>query len=144
MAEGLLREELKLRGMGHKISVSSAGTHVTLPGHMADARAQLVCAREGIDLRKCRARQVTSEDFLRFDYLLAMDQRNFEWLHESCPALHRSRISMLGSWAEESPVGDILDPYYGSPAGFEEVLRQLHRCVGGFLAHLDGMRELEK
>lgn len=136
MAEGILREELKLRGMEHQVSVKSAGTHVSRPGIMADARAQRVCAREGIDLRKSRSRQVVAEDFKRFDYILAADQRNYQWLQEAAPISRRGHIHLLGSWAEGGAIIDIPDPYYGSPAGFEKVLVQLHQCVDGFLAHL--------
>ena len=135
MAEGLLRQELKLRGMGRKVSVESAGT-AALVGHIADGRAQLVCAREGIDLRKSRARQVTGSDLLRFDHILAMDQRNLQWLLDSCPQSHRDRISCLGSWGTAGSIGDIPDPYFGSLVGFEEVLLKLHRCIDGLLAHL--------
>jgi len=135
MAEGLLREELKLRGLRRKVTVDSAGTSAML-GHSVDSRAQLVCAREGIDLRKSRARQVTAADLLRFDYILAMDRRNLQWLLDSCPASHRDRISRLGSWAQRDPIDDIPDPYFGSLAGFESVLLKLHLCMDGFLAHL--------
>lgn len=142
MAEGLLREELKLRGMGRKVNVMSAGTHVSRPGTMADARAQRVCAREGIDLRKSRARQVAEEDFKQFDYILAMDQRNYRWLCETSPIAYRGRISLLGSWATCGDIGEIPDPYYGSQAGFENVLAQLHPSIEGFLACLDDQQTL--
>jgi protein-tyrosine phosphatase len=135
MAEGLLRGELKMRGMDRKVSVDSAGTHASQLGHAADGRAQQVCARERIDLRKSRARQVTEEDFLRFDYILAMDQRNYQWLLDSCPESQRDRISRLGSWAVGGSIGDIADPYFGSLVGFEEVMLKLHMCIDGFLAH---------
>ncbi len=135
MAGGLLREELKLRGLGHTVSVESAGTSALL-GHTVDSRAQLVCAREGIELRRSRARQVTGDDFLRSDYILAMDRRNLRWLLDSCPPSHRDRISRLGSWSARDPIDDIPDPYFGSLAGFEQVLLKLRPCIDGFLAHL--------
>jgi protein-tyrosine phosphatase len=141
MAEGLLREELKLRGMGRKVIVESAGT-AALVGHSADGRAQLACGREGIDLRKSRARQIRADDFLRFDYILAMDQRNHRWLLQYCPQSHRDRISRLGSWAAGGSIGDIPDPYFGSPVGFEDVLLKLHLCIDGFLAHF--LEELKR
>jgi protein-tyrosine phosphatase len=141
MAEGLLREELKLRGLGRKVGVESAGT-AALVGHIADGRAQLVCGREGIDLRKSRARQVIGNDFLRFNYILAMDQSNQEWLLQFCPQAHRDRISRLGSWATDGPIDDITDPYFGSPLGFEKVLLTLHSCIDGFLVHL--LEELKR
>jgi len=135
MAAGVLREELKLRGLRRKVAVESAGTAALL-GHTVDGRAQLVCAREGIDLRKSRARQVIVDDFLRFDYILAMDQRNFHWLLERCPASHRDRISCLGSWSVRDQINDIPDPYFGSLVNFEQVLLALHLYIDGFLAHV--------
>ena len=135
MAEGLLREALKLRGLRGKVSVESAGTSALL-GHTVDSRAQLVCAREGIKLHKSRARQVTVDDFLRFNYILAMDQRNLHWLLDFSPASYKDRISRLGSWAVRDLIDDIPDPYFGSLAGFEQVLLKLHPCIDGFLAHL--------
>jgi len=135
MAAALLRRELKLRGLCRKVSVASAGTAALL-GHAVDRRAQLVCAREGIVLRKSRARQVIVDDFLHFDYILAMDQRTYHWLLEYCPASHRDRISFLGSWAVRDQIEDIPDPYFGSLAGFEQVLLILHLCIDGFLAQL--------
>jgi protein-tyrosine phosphatase len=134
MAEGLLLKELKMRGLRGKVSVKSAGT-AALPGHTVDSRARLVCAREGVNLRKSRARQVTADDFLRFNYILAMDQRNLHWLLDTCPASHRDRISLLGSWAVSDPIDDIPDPYFGSLAGFEQVLLKLRPCIDGFLLH---------
>jgi protein-tyrosine phosphatase len=135
MAEGLLREELKLRDLGRKVNVMSAGTHVNHTGYTADARAQRVCARQGIDLRKSRSRQVIEEDFKRANYILTMDQRNYQWLQDFSPVSYRGRISLLGSWAATGPIGEIPDPYYGSQVGFEEVLAQLHLCIDGFLAY---------
>ena len=134
MAEGLFREELKLRNMAARVHVHSAGTHVSLSGQPADARARRVCAREGIDLGKARARQVTASDFERFSYILAMDRKNLAWLQDCSPESSRARISLLGSWSSGEAIADIPDPYFGSQAGFEDVLGILHRCVNGFLA----------
>jgi protein-tyrosine phosphatase len=141
MAAALLRKELKLRGMSRKVSVESAGTAALL-GYRTDGRAQQVCGREGINLRKSRARQVIGDDFLRFDYILAMDQRNHQWLLDSCPHSHRGRISCLGSWAVGGPIGDIPDPYFSSLVGFEQVLLKLHLCIDGFLAYF--LEELKR
>ena len=142
MAEGLLREELKLLDLGKNVRVMSAGTHVMRPGQVADARAVRVCAREGIDLRKSRTRQCVEEDFRRFTYILAMDQNNLKWLLSRSPASYRGRISLMGSWAVGGDIGDIPDPYFGSQSGFEEVLGRLHRCVEGFLAEFAGRESI--
>lgn len=136
MAQALLHEELKLRRLHRRVRLDSAGTHAGQPGHAADVRARQVCAREGIDLRKSRARQVVTRDFLRFDFILALDGSCLEWLLEAAPVELRSDMSLLGAWSTGGDIGDIPDPYYGSVATFEEVLDMLHRAVDGFLPHL--------
>jgi len=134
MAEGILRSELELRGLRGRILVDSAGTHASQPGRAADARAQQICSREGIDIGKCRARQVREEDFARFDHVLCMDQQNFEWLLNASPEPCRGRISLLGAWAgRDACPADIPDPYYGNIAGFELVFSMLRQSVVGFL-----------
>ena len=100
MAECILREELKMRGLGKKVNVSSAGTHVARPGVMADARARAVCARHGVDLRRCRTRQVTEGDFDQFRFILAMDERNYGWLCREFPSGQQNSISLIGTWAQ--------------------------------------------
>jgi len=142
MAAGLLREELKLRDLEKRVRVMSAGTHVARPGQAADARARLVCARVGIDLRRARTRQVVEGDFSQFTYILAMDQGNLEWLYACAPVSYHGRISLMGSWAEGGSLGDIPDPYFGSQSGFEDVLSKLHQCVDGFLAEFITRQDL--
>ncbi len=144
MAEGLLREELKRLGIARRVAVDSAGTRA-LVGQSTDRRAQLVCGREGIVLDKSRARQVTGADFLRFDYILAMDRQNLTWLVENCPKSHRHRISSLGSWVAGAPIDEIPDPYFGSLVGFEQVLLKLRLCIDGFLVQLlGGLKNFEE
>lgn len=133
MAEGLLREGLRAQGLERRVLIASAGTNATQPGHPADGRAQQVCARSGIDLRRSRARQVVEDDFRRFDYLLAVDEPNRRWLADARPPDSRGVVSLLGSWAAPDSIGDIPDPYYGSPANFEESFELLRRCIDGFL-----------
>ncbi len=133
MAAGILRLELEQRGLQRKIRVDSAGTHASQPGRSADPRAQKICKLQGIDLRKCRARQVAEQDFQQFDHILAMDQRNCGWLLERCPEQYRDRISLLGGWIAEEASAEIPDPYYGNISGFEQVFELLQKAVRGFM-----------
>jgi low molecular weight protein-tyrosine phosphatase len=136
MAEGMLNLELKERGLQRKIRVDSAGTHASQPGRPADPRSKRICAPLGIDLRKSKSRQVREQDFARFDYILAMDLRNREWLLENCPDGFRERISLLGEWAVETGLIEIPDPYYGNMAGFEMVIKLLQTSIQGFVQEL--------
>ncbi|MCB1844311.1 MAG: low molecular weight phosphotyrosine protein phosphatase [Halioglobus sp.] len=136
MAAALLADALRRRGLQRSVLIDSAGTHASQPGHPADGRARQVCARERISLSRSRARQVTEADFNRFDYILAADTSCLDWLRASAPPACRAGLSLLGDWAEDGTVGDIPDPYYGSLAGFEDVLVLLRRALDGFLPQL--------
>tara|TARA_R110001592_G_scaffold126336_1_gene337465 strand:+ start:90087 stop:90572 length:486 start_codon:yes stop_codon:yes gene_type:complete len=133
MAEGVLRSELVKLGLQRKVRVDSAGTGVGQRGRNADLRALDVCKSVGIDLRKARARQATEQDFLRFDYILAMDKRNEQWLLAHCPDHLASRISLITAWNDEENSVDIPDPYYGNKAGFDVVLDMLRPAISGFI-----------
>jgi protein-tyrosine phosphatase len=137
MAEGLLRAELQRLGLQDKVWVDSAGTHAAQLGRAPDPRAQQLLRLEGIDIRRCRARQVREEDFERFQYILAMDSDNYHWLMKKCPEHNRDRIHRIGSWIGVAQPVDIPDPHYGNVQGFQFVLAQLREAVGTFLRDVD-------
>lgn len=136
MAAALLRYELQTVDFQKPFKVDSAGTHASQVGRKPDIRAQQVLANAQIDMGRCRARQVRSADFERFDYILAMDYDNLNWLQQRCPEDLLSRLSLLGAWTSNNGVSEIPDPYFGNLAGFEKVSLMLRGSVQGFVEHL--------
>ncbi len=136
MAAVLLQDALRRRNELRAVRIDSAGTHATLPGHPADGRASQICAREHLSLRRSRARQVVEADFTRFAHILAVDAGCLQWLQAASSPVYHSRLTRLGDWAQGGSLGDIPDPYFGSLAGFEEVLTLLRRALDGFVPHL--------
>ena len=65
-----------------------------------------------------------------------LDHSNLEDLQKVCPPDHLHKLALLLSYLPAQEPGDVPDPYYGSPAGFEEVLRLLHVALDGFVPHL--------
>lgn len=122
MAEVVLRQLAAQAGFSSVVEVDSAGTHAN-EGEVPDSRARQVAARRGYDLSGLRSRRVVTEDFVRFDRLLAMDRQNLASLKDRCPPEH---LSKLGLFLEEGSGGstpaDVHDPYFGGIHGFEEVL----------------------
>jgi protein-tyrosine phosphatase len=129
MAEGLLRRELRRLGLTRKIWVDSAGTYAAQTGRPPDPRARRVCLQAGVDIRRCRARQVREQDFRRFDYIFAMEQKNYRWLVEACPESFTGKISLLGSLIGDGEQVDIPDPYFSSTRAFDVVLGLLEQAV---------------
>ncbi|KAL3468477.1 phosphotyrosine protein phosphatase I superfamily [Aspergillus heterothallicus] len=76
MAEGVFRDVAAAHPLVNKID--SCGTGAYHAGEGPDRRTMATLRRHGISNYKHAARKITSQDFLEFDYLLAMDQYNLE------------------------------------------------------------------
>lgn len=128
-----LVEEARLQ---HAIHIDSAGTHAYHVGHAPDERSQRFARKRGYELALLRARQVSDEDFERFDLLLAMDWDNLHLLEAACPPAQRHKLKLLMSYATRSPSLVVPDPYYGGDRGFEQVLDYAIDGCEGLLTHL--------
>jgi protein-tyrosine phosphatase len=143
-AEGVMRKLVADAGLAHAVHLDSAGTHAYHLGHPPDERSQLFAQRRGYDLSGLRARQVTHDDFGRFDLLLAMDWDNLALLQAACPAPHQRKLKRLMEFAtrHDSPV--VPDPYYGGDRGFEQVLDYVEDACGGLLRHAQRLCETHR
>ena len=140
-AEGVFRRVLADKAPHLPIEIDSAGTHDYHVGSPPDRRAVEAALRRGVDLSKLRARQVTREDFERFDWVLVMDEENLTALQSIAPAQYQSRIRLLMDYAPDAASRHVPDPYYGGARGFEEVLDLLEEASEGLLEALS--REIE-
>ncbi len=115
MAEAVLRH----KAAGLDIEVDSAGTGGWHVGESADHRTIRTLQRRGI-APPSRARQVMSQDFELFDYVVGMDPSHVADLklwRGSIPA----KVSLFLDWVPDLAGHGVPDPYYGDAAEFEEV-----------------------
>lgn len=134
-AEGVLRAKLRERGLGHAVWVDSAGTHGYHTSEPPDPRAIRHAAARGYDIASIKARPVSTKDFVRFHWMLAMDESNLAWLQRKSPSPDSPRIELLpqaGGLGER----EVPDPYYGPDAGFDHVLDLIELACDGFLSRL--------
>lgn len=133
-AQGVFEYQLEKMGLAEHIRVDSAGTHAYHVGEPPDRRMQAAAARRGYDLSSQRARHVETDDFTHFDYILVMDHANLETLQSHKLSPHTvSTIQLLMSFAPESGVIEVPDPYYGGSEGFERVLDLVEVACAGLL-----------
>jgi protein-tyrosine phosphatase len=139
IGEGVMRHLLEDAGLGSHVEVDSAGTAGYHSGEPPDARARAAGRRFGIEVGG-RARKFKSEDFTRFDYVLAMDRTNYEDLSELAPDLTaRRKLHLLRSFDPDSPAGaSVPDPYYGDDDDFDDVVRI---CLAACTPLLDKLRQ---
>lgn len=135
-AHGVFRHLVKQANLEHAIEVDSAGTHNYHPNEAPDHRSQSHALARGIDISDLRARQITNQDFERFDLILVMDWENLALTEHKAPSHHRQKIKRLTEFCknESSPV--VPDPYYGGPDGFNHVLTLVEDACQGLLEYI--------
>ncbi len=136
-AEAVMRQRLQQAGLADRIEVDSAGTGDWHVGKAPDSRTQQAASRRGYDLSSLRGRQVSVDDFARFDLILAMDGANLRDLQRMRPAQARSELDLYLRRFELAE-DDVPDPYYGGSEGFEHVLDLLEQASDALLIELKG------
>ena len=135
-AEGVFRNVVARAGLEQRIEIDSAGTHAYHVGDPPDLRAQQAARRRGVELSTLRGRKATRVDIERFDYVLAMDEENYQNLLAICPAGLEAKVRLFLEFAPDRPEREVPDPYFGGDAGFERVLDMIEEASAGLLAHL--------
>ena len=137
MAEGVVRAELRRRGLAHLVQLDSAGTGSWHVGEPPDPRAREATKRRGIDISALRARQVKRSDMNDFDLVLAMDAENLSDLAALATPEQMRRIRLFLDFAQEANEREVPDPYYGGEEGFEHVLDLLQDAARGLCDHVE-------
>jgi protein-tyrosine phosphatase len=135
-ADGVMRKLVEDAGLQHVIEIDSAGTHGYHVGAPPDARSQAAARRRGYDLSPLRARQVEERDFTAFDFLLAADSDNLDYLQRRCPPHLKGRLHLIMEFARNKVALEVPDPYHEGAQGFEIVLDYIEDACGGLLETL--------
>ena len=131
-AEAVFRHVAKQRCVAD-IMVDSAGTQDYHKGEPADPRTIAAAKKRNISVTG-KARKVTKEDFYNFDFIFAMDDGHYNMLRHLQPKDSKSKVSLFLKYAGVGGRKDqLLDPYYGPPAGFEAVLDQCEAASNAIL-----------
>lgn len=122
-AEAMFRMLVASKGYADRFVIDSAGTYGGHSGERSDVRMRRAAAARGIEMTHL-ARQVRQEDFERFDYIIAMDDNNYESLFRLAPNREAARrIYRFREFLRNHPDWSYVpDPYYEGHEGFELVL----------------------
>ncbi len=134
-AEAVFRHYVENAGLTEFIQTDSAGTHDYHIGDLPDARTRRAAQQRGYDMSGLRGRQVEPDDFLRYDYVLAMDQANLAILQEIAPA-NSAPARLFLEFARHHKEREVPDPYFGGADGFERVLDMVEDGAQGLLQHI--------
>ncbi len=131
-AEGVFLSIIEKKSQSQNFLIDSAGTSAHHVGEKADSRMIEHAKRRGIELLS-RSRKLVYEDFEKFDYILAMDDSNYNNILrlDDSGKFHKKVFKMM-SFCHSFEESEVPDPYYGGAAGFEKVLDILEEGLEEF------------
>ena len=136
LAEAAFRREAERLGL--EVEIDSAGTGDWHIGYPPDPRAAAVAARNGIDIGHLRARQVTPDDFRRFDHIVALDANNLADLERMRPEDGKARLSLLLDHVDGRQGEAVADPYYGEEPHFDAAWADVVAGAEGLAREIGG------
>lgn len=131
MAEGVFQHKVREAGLSDKIGIDSAGTgpwHIGNPPHPGTRQ---ILEAKGISYFH-RARQISPADLNAFDYVLTMDEMN--WEEVRALGNGSAKVVRFLDYAPHLGVREMPDPYYSGK--FEEVYTLVDAAAAGLLAAL--------
>lgn len=140
-AEGIMKQMVEQRGLGHLFEIDSAGIGGWHIGQLPDSRMRRHGARHGYDFNS-RARQFSSTDFDLFDVIVGMDKENiYDLRHQAYSDADRKKIVCMADYLRHHPgQATVPDPYYGGDRDFELVIELLEDACEGLLEEMIQMK----
>lgn len=127
MAEFVMKDLVRKAGREAEFHIESAATSTEEIGNSVYPPARNKLAEHGISCKGKRARQMTREDYQRFDLLIGMDRWNIKNMEDICEGDDEGKIHMMLDYT--SRPGDVADPWY--TGNFEATWRDvLEGCQG--------------
>ncbi len=108
MAEFILKELARQRGVSDRFEIASAGTSDEEHGNPMDPRARRMLDSHGIPHTPRHARQLAREDLREYDLLVGMEKRNVQDARRMLGS--SPKIVRLLDYSENPR--DISDPWY--------------------------------
>ena len=137
-AEAIFLNLIDNKGMGGQFIVDSAGTGSWHVGKKADSRMRFAAKQRNINISS-NARQINEDDFTKFNYIVVMDNSNFQNVNNLKNRVSGSdfaKIIKIQDFAKIFTETEVPDPYFGGDAGFDHVLDILEDSVSCFLENI--------
>ena len=137
-AEALFIKEIKQKQIEDRFLVDSAGTGSWHVGKKSDLRMRLAAKNRKINITS-KARQISKNDFYKFNYILTMDDSNYNNvmnLKNREPHSDLCEVRKMQEFANIFHEKEVPDPYFGGEEGFDYVLDILTDSISGFLEYI--------
>ena len=134
MAEFVLRDMADKAGRGAEFVIASAATSTEEIGNPVYPPARRKLAEHGIRCGGKTARQMTAEDYRRYDLLIGMDGRNLANMRRICGGDPDGKMHLLMDFTRRP--GEVADPWY--TGDFDAAWRDVTEGCRGLLQWLEG------
>lgn len=116
MAEFIMKKMARTAGLEDCFEIASAATSTEEIGNPVYPMARQELAKHGIGCPGKTARQIVSEDYARFDFIVGMDAANLRSMQEVFGGDPQGKLSLLLDHTPESDTKhhgrDVSDPWY--------------------------------
>ena len=134
MAEFVMKELVRRAGLEDDFLIESAATSREEIGNDMHYGTRTKLREMGIPFTRRAARQITINDYNRYDYLVAMDDENLYYMNRCWGGDPKNKIRMLLSFAGKTR--DIADPWY--TGNFDQTYEDVLEGCQAFLSSLQG------
>ena len=110
MAEFVMKDLVSKAGLDNQFYIESAATSTEEIGNEVYPPAKRKLAENGITCKGKTARQMTRDDYQRFDLLIGMDTWNLKNMNRICGGDPERKIHLLLDYTNRP--GDVADPWY--------------------------------
>lgn len=134
-AEGVMTQMVKDNNLSDKIWCDSSGTSALHAGSGADARMKQAASKKGYKLTSI-SRKFTAEDFDQFNYIIAMDNSNYNDILQFPEAI-KEKVHKFASFCQKHSLDKgVPDPYLRDQKGFDHVMDILEDGCTNLLGQL--------
>lgn len=130
MAEFVMKDLVAKAGLQDQFYIESAATSTEEIGNELYPPAKRKLAEHGISCKGKTARQMTRNDYQRFDLLIGMDDWNIRNMNRICGGDPEGKIHKLLDFTPRR--GDVADPWY--TGNFEATWRDVLEGCNAILA----------
>ena len=122
-----MKDLVKKREVAEQFEIASAATSTEEIGNSVYPPAKKKLAEHGIFCEGKKARQMTKEDYIYYDYIIAMDRFNLRNMTKFVGNDPDNKVSLLMDFTNRP--GDVADPWY--TGDFDSTWNDVYEgCVG--------------
>lgn len=132
MAEFVLKKMVADRGFENDFEISSAATSTEEIGNPVYPPVRKVLASHGLSCKGKTARQITKEDYLYYDYIIAMEQYNIRNMSRIFPPDSEGKIHLMLDFTDNPR--DVADPWY--TGGYDKAWDDINEGCEAFLKEI--------